>query len=134
MLNPKWYEGILEHGYEGVRQIESHVTNTVGWSATTGQVAPWVYQRLTETFIRDEAMRKRLASLNPSAAVKVAHRLLEAQERQYWDPDEESLDACQEIFVRVYNSLDTCTDPYRFQYLLTRISRRLCSATRSVIQ
>jgi magnesium chelatase subunit H len=23
----------------------------------------------------------------------VAHRLLEAQERQYWDPDEESLDA-----------------------------------------
>ena len=22
MLNPKWYEGMLEHGYEGVRQIE----------------------------------------------------------------------------------------------------------------
>jgi hypothetical protein len=39
MLNPKWYEGMLKHGYEGVRQIEAHVTNTVGWSATTGQVA-----------------------------------------------------------------------------------------------
>jgi magnesium chelatase subunit H len=24
MLNPKWYEGMLEHGYEGVRQIEVH--------------------------------------------------------------------------------------------------------------
>ena len=36
MLNPKWYEGMLEHGYEGVRQIEAHVTNTMGWSATTG--------------------------------------------------------------------------------------------------
>ena len=93
ILNPKWYENMLQHGYEGVRHIEAHVTNTVGWSATTGQVAPWVYQRLTETFILDEAMRKRLASLNPSAAVKVAHRLLEAQERRYWDPDEESLDA-----------------------------------------
>jgi magnesium chelatase subunit H len=22
MLNPKWYEGMLKHGYEGVRQIE----------------------------------------------------------------------------------------------------------------
>ncbi len=29
-LNPKWYEGMLEHGYEGVRQIEVHVTNTMG--------------------------------------------------------------------------------------------------------
>jgi hypothetical protein len=36
MLNPKWYEGMLKHGYEGVRQIEVHVTNTMGWSATTG--------------------------------------------------------------------------------------------------
>ena len=40
ILNPKWYESILEHGFEGVRQIESHVTNTMGWSATTGQVSP----------------------------------------------------------------------------------------------
>ena len=39
MLNPKWYEGMLKHGYEGVRHIEAHVTNTLGWSATTGQVA-----------------------------------------------------------------------------------------------
>ena len=30
MLNPKWYEGMLEHGYEGVRQIEQHITNTMG--------------------------------------------------------------------------------------------------------
>ena len=36
ILNPKWYEGMLKHGYEGVRQIETHVTNTIGWSATTG--------------------------------------------------------------------------------------------------
>ena len=53
MLNPKWYEGMLQHGYEGVRQIEAHVTNTMGWSATTGQVAPWVYQQLTQTFVLD---------------------------------------------------------------------------------
>ncbi|MBX9747419.1 MAG: magnesium chelatase subunit H, partial [Hyphomonadaceae bacterium] len=48
-LNPRWYEGLLKHGYEGVRQIEAQVTNTMGWSATTGQVEPWVYQRISET-------------------------------------------------------------------------------------
>ncbi|HZX23471.1 MAG TPA: magnesium chelatase subunit H [Woeseiaceae bacterium] len=95
MLNPKWYEGMLKHGYEGVRQIESHITNTMGWSATTGQVAPWVYRQLTQTFVLDEEMRQRLADLNPTASARVASRLLEAHERQYWTPDESMLEALQ---------------------------------------
>lgn len=86
-LNPKWYEALLAHGYEGVRQIESHVTNTVGWSATTGQVAPWVYQQITTTYVLDENMRERLAALNPAASAKIANRLIEAHERNYWSPD-----------------------------------------------
>jgi magnesium chelatase subunit H len=96
MLNPKWYEGMLEHGYEGVRQIEAHVTNTMGWSATTGQVAPWVYREITQTFVLDPAMRERLAALNPKASAKVANRLLEAYERQYWEPDAATLEALRE--------------------------------------
>ena len=96
ILNPKWYESMLDHGYEGVRAIETHVTNTMGWSATTGQVAPWVYQQLSETFILDEEMRRRLAMLNPKAASRVASRLLEAHERQYWNPDEACLNALRE--------------------------------------
>ena len=93
MLNPKWYEGMLKHGYEGVRQIEVHVTNTLGWSATTGQVQPWVYQQLSETFMLDPEMRDRLARLNPTASARVANRLIEAYERNYWQPDEATLEA-----------------------------------------
>lgn len=96
MLNPKWYEGLLEHGYEGVRQIELHLTNTLGWSATTGQVQPWVYQRLSETFVLDAAMRERLAQLNPTASARLANRLLEACDRQYWQPDAATLDALRQ--------------------------------------
>lgn len=92
-LNPKWYEGMLRHGYEGVRQIEAQITNTMGWSATTRQVAPWVYQRMTETFVLDEDLRERLASLNPKACAKVANRLIEASERNYWQPDPDTLAA-----------------------------------------
>jgi len=92
-LNPKWYEALLEHGFEGVRQIEAQVTNTLGWSATTGQVAPWVYQRLSDTFILDEAMRERLARLNPAATARIAGRLIEAHERHYWQPAPDVVDA-----------------------------------------
>ena len=93
MLNPKWHESMLQHGYEGVRQIEAHLTNTMGWSATTGQVQPWVYQQLAQTFVLDPAMRERMAQLNPTASVKLANRLVEATRRQYWQPDAETLSA-----------------------------------------
>jgi magnesium chelatase subunit H len=96
MLNPKWYEGMLQHGYEGVRQIEVHITNTMGWSATTGQVQPWVYKQLTETFMLDPEMRERLAKLNPTAAARLANRLTEASQRNYWQPDSAMLSAMQQ--------------------------------------
>jgi magnesium chelatase subunit H len=92
-LNPKWYEGLLKHGYEGVREIEAHVMNTLGWSATTGEVSPWVYQQLAETYVLDPEMRDRLAALNPKASLKIANRLIEATDRNYWTPDAETLDA-----------------------------------------
>ena len=95
-LNPKWFEGLLEHGYEGVRQIEGHVTSTLGWSATTGQVAPWVYQKISETFVLDAEMRRRLSALNPKASARVAGRLLEACDRNLWEPDEATLAALRE--------------------------------------
>ena len=94
-LNPKWFEGLLKHGHEGVRMIEAQVTNTLGWSATTGQVDPWVYQRLSETFVLDEEMRRRMAALNPQASARMANRLIEAFERNYWHPDEATLAALQ---------------------------------------
>ena len=106
MLNPKWYEGMLEHGYEGVRQIEVHITNTMGWSATTGQVQPWVYQQLTQTFMLDPEMRDRLAKLNPTASAKVANRLLEASERQFWSPDQKTLEALRQAGEELEDRLE----------------------------
>lgn len=95
-LNPKWFEGMLKHGAEGVRQIEAQVTNTLGWSATTGKVEPWIYQRMSETFVLDPEMRARLAELNPTASSRMANRLLEAHDRNYWQPDAETLAALQD--------------------------------------
>jgi magnesium chelatase subunit H len=105
-LNPRWYEGQLRHGYEGVRQIEAQVTNTMGWSATTGQVAGWVYQRIGETFVLDPAMRERLAELNPVASSRMAKRLIEACDRNYWQPDEETLRALHEASDELEDRLE----------------------------
>jgi len=106
MLNPRWTEGMLKHGYEGVRQIEVHVTNTMGWSATTGQVQPWVYRQITETFMLDPAMRERLAQLNPTASARVANRLLEACDRQFWTPEPEMLEALRRASEELEDRLE----------------------------
>jgi magnesium chelatase subunit H len=105
-LNPIWYEGMLKHGCEGVRHIESHVTTTMGWSATTGQVAPWIYQRIGETFVLDPAMRARLAALNPKAAARMADRLLEASDRDFWQPDAATLAALRSASEDIEDRLE----------------------------
>lgn len=105
-LNPKWYEGMLKHGYEGVRQIDEQVKNTLGWSATTGQVQPWVYQKLSETFMLDPDMRMRLAALNPIASARVANRLIEASERAYWSPDQATLEALNDAADSIEDKIE----------------------------
>ena len=105
-LNPKWFEGMLDHGYEGVRQIEAQVSNTMGWSATTGQVQPWVYQELSETFVLDDAMRQRLASLNPASSARMVDRLIEASDRDYWQPDAETLEALRNASEELEDRLE----------------------------
>lgn len=90
-LNPKWYEGMLKHGFRGVAEIENHVANTFGWSATAGAVDPWIYTEISKTFLLDGAMLKRLMELNPYSVNSLTKRLIEAHERGYWNPDEEIL-------------------------------------------
>jgi len=110
-LNPRWYEGLLRHGYEGVRNIEVQVTNTMGWSATTGDVDPWVYQKISETFVLDEEMRRRLAELNPKASVRMANRLMEAHERDFWSPDAATLEALRKAGDELEDRLEGVAVP-----------------------
>ena len=57
LLNPKWYEGMLNSGYEGVREVAKRLNFTLGWSATSGSVDNFVYEEANETFINDPEMQ-----------------------------------------------------------------------------
>jgi magnesium chelatase subunit H len=104
-LNPKWYEGMLKHGFRGVAEIENHVANTFGWSATADAVDPWIYTEITDTFLLDDEMLHRLSELNQYSVQALAKRLLEAHERGYWNPDEEVLERLREILSKLEKTL-----------------------------
>ncbi|MEM1080899.1 MAG: cobaltochelatase subunit CobN, partial [Pseudomonadota bacterium] len=106
LLNPKWHDSMMAHGYEGVREIEHRVSNTYGWSATADAVEGWVYDDIAETFMLDEAMRARMAKANPHATAGIARRLLEAEARGFWDANDELLDQLRDIYGNLEDQLE----------------------------
>ncbi|KAF5828119.1 magnesium protoporphyrin chelatase [Dunaliella salina] len=106
LLNPKWYEGMLSSGYEGVREIQKRLTNTMGWSATSGMVDNWVYDDANSTFIEDDAMAKRLMDANPNSFRKLVATFLEANGRGYWDAKPEQLEKLRQLYTDVEDKIE----------------------------
>ena len=106
LLNPKWYEGMLKSGYEGVREVSNRLNYTLGWSATSGQVDNFVYEESNETFINDSEMRKRLMELNPHSFRRIVGTLLEVNGRGYWDTSDENIEQLKELYQEVEDRIE----------------------------
>mmetsp|Transcript_38127 Transcript_38127/g.78202 ORF Transcript_38127/g.78202 Transcript_38127/m.78202 type:complete len:1412 (-) Transcript_38127:239-4474(-) len=106
LLNPKFYEGMLSTGYEGAREITKRLRNTMGWSATAGEVDNFIYEDANSVFIEDEDMRKRLLETNPNAFRDMITTFLEANGRGYWDTSEENLDRLRELYQDVEDRIE----------------------------
>jgi magnesium chelatase subunit H len=105
-LNPKWYEGMLGHGFRGVAEIEHRVTNTFGWSATADAVEGWIYDDVAGTFALDEAMLERLRELNPHSTRNLVGRLLEAEGRGFWHAEPGVAARLRDVFASLEDQLE----------------------------
>ena len=110
LLNPKWYEGMLNSGYEGVREVAKRLNFTLGWSATSGAVDNFVYEEANETFINDPEMRKRLMELNPHSFRRIVGTLLEVNGRGYWETSDENIQQLQEIYQEIEDRIEGVTE------------------------
>lgn len=106
VLNPKWYEGQLRHGFSGVAEIEHQLTNIFGWSATANAVDDWIYDQVVETFVLDREMLNRLKSLNPYSVQTLVGRLLEASGRGFWSAKPKMLNKLKEVFSSLEDALE----------------------------
>ena len=109
LLNPKFYEGMLNSGYEGAREITKRLRNTMGWSATSGTVDNFIYEDANDVFIADEAMQKRLMETNPNAFRDMITTFLEANGRGYWETSEENIERLQELYQEVEARIEGVT-------------------------
>jgi len=106
LLNPKFYEGMLSTGYEGVREIQKRLRNTMGWSATAGEVDNFVFEDANDTFINDAEMQQRLLDTNPNAFRDMVTTFLEANGRGYWDTSEQNIERLQELYAEVEDRIE----------------------------
>jgi magnesium chelatase subunit H len=58
LLNPRWYEGMLKHGYSGATEISNRFTYMLGWDAVSDSVDDWIYTEAAKTYALDPQMRE----------------------------------------------------------------------------
>ncbi|MGW6943877.1 cobaltochelatase subunit CobN [Streptomyces xanthophaeus] len=111
VVNPKWIEAMRRHGYKGAFELAATVDYLFGYDATTGVVADWMYDKLTETYVLDPENRAFLEEANPWALHGIAERLLEAESRGMWEkPDPQVLEALRQVYLDTEGNLEGESD------------------------
>jgi len=106
LLNPKWIDEMLKHDYHGAQQIEERVYITLGFAATTHAVDNWIWSSIADRFVFDEEMRKRLMENNKYAALGLVERLMEAEQRGYWEASEEELEKLRQAYMDMEGDIE----------------------------
>ena len=115
LLNPKWIEGMKQHGYKGAQDISKRVGRVYGWEASTQEVDDWIFDDITKTFVLDEEMRRFFEENNPYALEEMARRLLEAQSRGLWDPDPKLLEELKNSYLEIESWMEELAGEGEFQ-------------------
>ncbi|SHE69601.1 cobaltochelatase CobN subunit [Ferrithrix thermotolerans DSM 19514] len=92
VVNPKWIEAMMKHGYKGAFEMAATVDYVYGYDATAHVVKDWMYESIAASYVGDETVRKFFRSSNPHALTSICERLLEAAQRGLWSAKGETLD------------------------------------------
>lgn len=115
LLNPKWIEGMKQHGYKGAEDISKRVGRVYGWEASTQEVDDWIFDDITKTFVLDEEMRRFFEENNPYALEEMSRRLLEAQSRGLWNPDPQVLEDLKKSYLEIESWMEELAGEGEFQ-------------------
>jgi len=99
VLNPKWLEGLKEHGFVGANLVHDNINHAYGWDATSDVVEDWMYDAMAERFLFDEENRRWIEDSNPFALRDILEDLLEAIDRGLWDAPEEIREALKDMYL-----------------------------------
>ena len=107
VVNPRWIEAMRKHGYKGAFEMSATVDYLFGYDATTNLMDDWMYETLTDTYVRDEVNREFFRRSNPWALRDISERLIEAADRGLWEaPSDEAVELLRETFLETEGELE----------------------------
>ncbi len=84
LINPKWLDGMKNHGYKGSFEMSASLDYLFSYDATTNLVPNWCYKTITSKWLQDIDTKNFIFDSNPWALRDIAERLLEASNRELW--------------------------------------------------
>ena len=84
VVNPKWIEGVMRHGYKGAFEMAATVDYLFAYDATARCVADHMYEGVAKAYVLDPKVQAFIQQSNPWALRDMAERLLEAHQRGMW--------------------------------------------------
>lgn len=98
LLNPKWANAMAAQGSGGAYEISQRMTALIGWGGTADFQENWVYDQAADTYALNAEMAEKLRKANPEAFRNIVGRMLEANGRGFWQPDEEKLKELRTLY------------------------------------
>lgn len=109
-MNPKFIEGMKQHGYKGAADLASYVAHCYEWDATSAVMEDWMYEGLAQKYALDDEMRQWMQEVNPWALQRIAEKLLEAAQRGLWQAGEQTKQELQELYLSIEGELEELGD------------------------
>lgn len=92
-FNPKWIKGMMEHGYDGARYMESFSENLWVWDVTSpDMVTEDNWNSVYEVYVKDKydlGTKAYFDEQNPYALQNMISTMFEVKEKGYWNPSKE---------------------------------------------
>ena len=98
VINPKWIEGVMRHGYKGAFEMAATVDYLFAYDATANCVADHMYEGVAKAYIFDPQVQEFIQAKNPWALRDMSERLIEAHQRGLWqNVDSQTIDELKAI-------------------------------------
>ena len=107
VVNPKWVEGVMRHGYKGAFEMAATVDYLFAYDATANCVEDHMYQGVAKAYLFEPKVQEFVQKKNPWAMRDMAERLLEANQRGLWkEVESEMLDGLRAIALQAEATIE----------------------------
>jgi cobaltochelatase CobN len=107
VLNPKWINGMQQHGYKGAFEMAATVDYLFAYDATTDMIDNYQYEQVTDSLLLDPNNQAFMRDNNIHALQEMSERLLEAIQRGLWADAGQYQSAIEEVLLGIDANLES---------------------------